>query len=140
MDRKPEEYLAAVEFEIPQKEVCFSFEKVSTRRNLDIASVNTAAAIAIDENNIIRTLHLSAGGVGPIPMYLHQTVSFLRGKELSEANLKKAVAVMQEEIAPISDARGTAEYKRMLLRQLVLAHFQKAAPEMEMIDILKLMK
>ena len=31
---------------------------------------------------------------------------------------------MNTEIAPISDARGTKEYKRLLLRQLFLAHFK----------------
>jgi xanthine dehydrogenase iron-sulfur cluster and FAD-binding subunit A len=31
---------------------------------------------------------------------------------------------MNTEIAPISDARGTADYKRLLLRQLFLAHFK----------------
>ncbi len=45
MDRRPVEYLASIRFEMPKKEVFFSFEKVCTRRNLDIASVNTAAAL-----------------------------------------------------------------------------------------------
>ena len=136
MGRRPGEYLAAIEFEIPKRGVCFSFEKVSTRRNLDIASANTAASLAIDADGHIQTIHLSAGGVGPIPMYLHQTVRFLQGKVLNEQLLKEALAVMQEEVSPISDARGTADYKRQLLRQLMLAHFLKAAPKR--VDILKL--
>ena len=134
MDRQPEEHLAAIEFERPPKGVCFSFEKVSARRNLDIASVNTAASLAIDGAGRIQTIHLSAGGVGPIPMYLRQTSQFLRGKVLDEPLLKEALDVLQEEIAPISDARGAADYKRRLLRQLMLAHFLKAAPER--VDIL----
>jgi len=36
---------------------------------------------------------------------------------------------MNEEIAPISDARGTADYKRLLLRQLFFAHFMQQFPE-----------
>ena len=36
---------------------------------------------------------------------------------------------LQEEIAPISDVRGGEQYKRLLLRQLLLAHFQKLVPE-----------
>jgi xanthine dehydrogenase small subunit len=43
---------------------------------------------------------------------------------------------VQAEIAPISDARGTAEYKRMLLRQLILAHFQPYLSENELFGIL----
>jgi xanthine dehydrogenase small subunit len=31
---------------------------------------------------------------------------------------------MQAEISPISDVRGTADYKRLLLRQLLWAHFR----------------
>jgi xanthine dehydrogenase small subunit len=30
---------------------------------------------------------------------------------------------MQAEVSPISDVRGTEEYKRLLLRQLFTAHF-----------------
>ena len=33
------------------------------------------------------------------------------------------------EISPISDARGSAEYKKLLLRQLLFAHFIKLFPE-----------
>ena len=36
---------------------------------------------------------------------------------------------MNDEIAPISDARGTADYKRLLLRQLLFAHFMELFPE-----------
>lgn len=138
LGRRPEEYLAAIEFEIPKPGQFFSFEKVSARRNLDIASVNTAARLEIGDDAVIRTAHLSAGGVGPVPMYLRRTVGFLQGKEVSEPLLQEALAVLQEEIAPISDARGSADYKRLLLRQLMLAHFHKAAPKR--IDILKLVQ
>ncbi|MDZ7635148.1 MAG: hypothetical protein U5L72_12280 [Bacteroidales bacterium] len=41
----------------------------------------------------------------------------------------QANEIMQEEISPISDARGSAEYKRLLLRQLLIAHFLKLFPE-----------
>ena len=38
-------------------------------------------------------------------------------------------AIVSHEIAPISDARGTADYKRLLLRQLLFAHFMELFPE-----------
>ena len=73
---------------------------------------------------IIDDVHLSAGGVAPFPKYLSATVDFLKGKKINVAVLKEAIVVMNTEIAPISDARGTADYKRLLLRQLFLAHFK----------------
>ena len=46
------------------------------------------------------------------------------GKKLSASLIEDAIVIAQGEISPISDARGTAEYKRLLLRQLFLAHFK----------------
>jgi xanthine dehydrogenase small subunit len=36
---------------------------------------------------------------------------------------------LQEEISPISDVRGSSEYKRLLLRQLFFCHFLKLFPD-----------
>ncbi len=69
-------------------------------------------------------MHLSAGGVAPFPKYLAATAAFLKGKKINAEVLEEAIAIMNTEIAPISDARGTADYKRLLLRQLFLAHFK----------------
>jgi CO/xanthine dehydrogenase FAD-binding subunit len=59
------------------------------------------------------------------PKYLSNTCNFLLSKELTSKVLQEAVEVMLQEVAPISDARGTAAYKSLLLRQLFLAHFEK---------------
>jgi xanthine dehydrogenase small subunit len=52
----------------------------------------------------------------------------LRGRPLTAATARAAAARAADEVAPISDARGTAAYKRLLLRQLVLAHFIEMFP------------
>jgi xanthine dehydrogenase small subunit len=69
--------------------------------------------------------HVSAGGVAPIPLYLKETSEFLRGREIIEETITDANEIMQSEISPISDVRGTEEYKRLLLRQLFKAHFEE---------------
>ena len=69
--------------------------------------------------------HIAAGGVAPIPLYLKETSAFLRGREISEETITAANEIMQAEISPISDVRGSAEYKRLLLRQLFRAHFEE---------------
>ena len=82
------------------------------------------------ENEAIQNIHLSAGGVGPIPKYLSNTCDFLRGKQIDDRILEEAIAILQNEISPISDARGSADYKRLLLRQLFLAHMHKFFPQL----------
>jgi len=71
---------------------------------------------------------LSAGGVSPIPLLLRKTSGFLRSKLITPDIIIQANEVMQAEISPISDVRGSAEYKRLLLRQLLFAHFLKLFP------------
>jgi xanthine dehydrogenase small subunit len=71
---------------------------------------------------------LSAGGIAPVPKFLEKTCSFLTGKEITIESVKKAAEIALTEISPISDARGSAEYKSLLLRQIILAHFLKLFP------------
>jgi len=124
LNLKPGEVIQYITFELPKSTTLFSFEKVSKRKYLDIASVNSAMLIELD-NGVVKKCRLSAGGVAPIPLYLHRTSNHLTGKELNADTVAQATAIMQQEISPISDIRGTAEYKRLLLRQLFLAHLQK---------------
>jgi xanthine dehydrogenase small subunit len=127
LDKTKEEVLTAISFELPTENSHFNLEKICKRIHLDIASVNSAAQISV-ANNTIKWAHFSAGGVGPIPTYLQRTADFLKGKEIIPENIKQANAIIQSEIQPISDVRGTAEYKRLLLRQLFYAHFIKLFP------------
>ncbi len=128
IDKSPDEIVTSVRFTLPGKSTRFHFEKVSKRTYLDIASVNTAIRLELD-GDMIREAHMSAGGVAPIPKYLSNTSAFLAGKSISNDTVRAAIKVMNDEIAPISDARGTADYKRLLLRQLFFAHFIELFPE-----------
>ena len=120
--REEGEIIEKILFPIPSKNALFNFEKVSKRTHLDIASVNTACQIKVAEDGTIETIHLSAGGVFSYPKYLINTVNFLTGKKITDLVLEESLSIMNSEIAPISDARGTEVYKRLLLRQLVVAH------------------
>jgi xanthine dehydrogenase small subunit len=136
LDKTADEIVSAISFEIPRETSQFNLEKVSKRIHLDIATVNTAAKIDV-VNGTISEAHIAAGGVGPIPMYLRKTGAFLTGKTLNSANIKAANEVLQSEISPISDVRGTADYKRLLLRQLFFAHFIKFYPDTITLEALK---
>jgi len=128
LDKSPDEIISKVWFEIPEKGSYFNFEKVSKRTNLDIASVNSAILLTMNGNEIAKA-GISAGGVGPVPMYLQKTSQYLKGKTLrqtqGEETVNEAIEIMKTEISPISDARGSKEYKTLLLGQLIKAHFEE---------------
>ena len=122
LDKKEDEFIEQIWFDLPGKKDLFNFEKVSKRTHLDIASVNSAISIKTDGKIILNT-GLSAGGVGPVPMYLSKTSAFLKDKKITVELIDEAIEMAQSEITPISDARGSEDYKRLLLSQLIKAHF-----------------
>ena len=109
----------------------FHFEKVGRRRHLDIASVNAAVFLRLDGGRI-REARLAAGGVAPVPLLLARASEALRGCQIGpEAlplGLRRALGLAQEAIAPISDVRGSAPYKRRLLKHLLVAAFLRLLP------------
>lgn len=128
LDKRPEEYIEKIYFTLPGHNHKFHFEKVCKRTHLDIASVNSAVSLRM-KGDMIAEAHVSAGGVGPVPAYLEKTSSFLTNKVIDLSVINEAVIMAKEEITPISDARGTASYKRFLLGQLIKAHFISLFPE-----------
>lgn len=127
IDLKDDESIAKLWFRLPNKNSLFNFEKVSKRKHLDIATVNTAIHIEVKDNTIVN-VDISVGGVAAIPKYLSKTGEYLKGKPVNQETLTQALEIMNTEILPISDVRGTTEYKRLLANQLVKAHFIKLFP------------
>ncbi len=128
LDKSPDEVLTRIRIPRPTANTRINWEKVSKRKCLDIASVNSAITIRVDDDRIVEA-SLAMGGVAPIPKLLSETCDYLVGKSVSAETVLGAVAVTQREISPISDIRGTATYKRLLARQMILAHFVRLYPE-----------
>ncbi len=133
------EFIKQIRFRKPGTGFFFNFEKVCKRTYLDIATVNTAISIQLADSgppiptillpdipiapSTIETAHVAIGGVAPIPLYLKETSEFLIGEPVNAATIAQANEIIQAEISPISDIRGTESYKRLLARQLFTAHF-----------------
>ncbi len=122
------EIIEKIEIHIPEGKTSFNFEKVSKRIHLDIASVNSAFMISLEEKKIV-SCGLSIGGVAPIPLFLKETSAYLEGKNLDTETIKGALKIIDEEISPISDVRGSAGYKRLLAKQMFKSHFIKLFPD-----------
>lgn len=130
LNKSGDEYITRIWFNLPSQHTLFNFEKVSKRTHLDIASVNTAISITM-QYDIIDNIRIAAGGVGPVPQLLKETARFMTGKRLTESLIREASFLLQTEVTPISDARGTEDYKRLLLAQLFKAHFITLFPQLE---------
>jgi len=131
IDLKPTEVIKAIRIPSCNDPTArkFSFEKASKRKNLDIAAVNTAISFRIEEQKF-KDVHISLGGVAPTPTVNKAAMELLEGSScpVSDgkimAELAKRVASSAEaSVRPISDVRGSEEYRRRMVYRLMLAHF-----------------
>jgi xanthine dehydrogenase small subunit len=134
-DKRSGEYIEKIYFELPGPSTKFNFEKVCKRTHLDIASVNTAIHLNMKDDVVIEA-GIAAGGVGPVPAFLQRSSVFLKDQIISLTIIEGLIEIIQTEISPISDTRGTATYKRFLLSQLMRAHFITLFPALPVEDLI----
>ncbi len=97
--------------------------KVSKRREMDISTVAGAFVVDLDSQNVIRHARLGYGGVAAMPARAMKAEAALLGKTWSKETIESVLPVLQTEFTPISDVRGTAEYRSGLVTSLVEKFF-----------------
>ena len=98
--------------------------KVSRRRDLDISAFT--AAIRLRVNGQIEEARVAYGGVAPTVVRLPNTESFLTGKAPSLDVFERAGEIARGEVKPISDMRGSAEYRSQLAENILSKFYYEA--------------
>ena len=86
---------------------------------VDLAVVNTAVRVTLNNNNTCQGVRIVLGAVAPVPLRAREAEAILEGKEPQGELLEKAAIQAAEEIKPISDVRSSAEYRKTLSRVIV---------------------
>lgn len=110
-----EELLTAVDFPIPQDDTIGSYSKLE-RITGDFAIVSVALQIGLDNAGRCREIGIGLGGVGVTPVKPARVESFLLGKRIDPPTITEACNMLDEAIDPLSDQRGSAAYKRQVLK------------------------
>ena len=92
------------------------FFKVSKRREMDISTVSAAFRIVTNPKGIITEARLAYGGVAATPTRALKTEAALVGMPLAVTH--QILELLDSEFSPLTDLRGTAEYRRALIRDL----------------------
>ncbi len=93
------------------------FIKVSKRRELDISIVAGAFSVELSPDGIVQRARIAYGGVALTPRRARNAEAALEGKRIEEARGTVAV-ILRGEYQPISDARGSADYRKGLIVSL----------------------
>jgi len=112
------EYLKSITVPRLAGEFSHFFKKVGRRNALDI-SVCSMGFLLKETESIIESIRLAYGAVAPVIVRPKSVENYLQGEEISESTISEARELLRGEISPISDIRGSAEYREeVALRSL----------------------
>ena len=93
------------------------FLKLGLRQAQAISIVNVAILLQLDEGQIIDST-ITLGAVAPGIIHATEAEEYLRGKVLTEANIAEAATLARNSAKPIDDIRGSAAYRKEMVRVL----------------------
>lgn len=92
----------------------------------DYATVSVAVALRVDGKGLCTDVRVGLASVAAVPIRARHVEEALLGHELDSATIDEAAAAVRDEIDPISDGRGSAEYKREMARVFVARAVREA--------------
>jgi len=126
-----DEMIIGISFRIPETFEHLRIYKVSQRKDLDISTVNGAFLFHVDKiSGAIVKASIALGGIAPTVLRMSRAEAFLNGKTLDAAVVEKTLEIIQDDIKPLSDLRGSAAYRRTLVDGL----FRKYCDELQMTE------
>lgn len=120
------EFLLGVKFAMPKTSTKDAYLRFTPRTEMDIAVAGVGVRVSV-ENGICTDARVSIGAVAPTALLVTSAANILIGSCLDEAALAAAGQACKDSASPISDKRGTAEYRQKVVavlckRAIAIAH------------------
>ena len=112
-----EEILTEIRIPLPPPASGGAYLKLE-RKVGDFATAGVAVQITLNGAGACARAGIGLTNVGLTPIKARQAEASLVGKTLDEANIKQAALLAASESQPMDDSRGSADYKRDLVRVL----------------------
>jgi len=126
----PGELLVGFRIARPAPRAADAYLRFIPRTEMDIAVVGAGVAVSLDAGGRCAGARVALGAVAPTVILVPEAAAALVGSRAEDAALAAAGAAASRAARPISDKRGTAEYRRriagVLVRRAAAAAFQRA--------------
>ncbi|OUR96265.1 hypothetical protein A9Q84_07865 [Halobacteriovorax marinus] len=119
LDLKPSEFIKGISIPYYKENEQVKLYKVSNRKDMDISLVTFAAKYQV-KNDVISEMQIAVGGVGPVVLRVDKTEKELIGKPFETSAFEKAGNILKSEVTPIDDVRGSAAYRKVLSKNLLM--------------------
>jgi xanthine dehydrogenase iron-sulfur cluster and FAD-binding subunit A len=119
---KPEEILVDIAFEGLRENQRGTFIKLALRRAQAISVVDAALVLTLSPlgGRAVETATITLGSVAPTIIHASTAEEYLTGKSLDEDVILRAAELASGDSRPIDDLRGSASYRREMVRVVVM--------------------
>jgi len=117
--RKPDELITSIIIPRTMNGAIVKSYKVSKRKDLDISTVSAGFRLTLEDNRV-KTAILAYGGMAERMKRSASTEQFLIGKQWDRKTIEGAMECVDTDFSPISDARGSAEFRKVAARNLIM--------------------
>ena len=130
-DIKDDEIIVMISFKKPKKSEIIKSYKISKRKDLDISSVSACFRMKLDHDDKINKILLAYGGVAATTKRAELTEQFLVGKKWNRENVMEASKLLFDEFSPLSDARSSADARRIMASNLLIKFWDETRQNIE---------
>lgn len=116
---RPGEFLQAIRVPLPTSRQLVRAYKVSKRFDSDISSVCAAFALEFDENKIVQSAKFCFGGMAATVKHAAGAEAAVAGTAWDENALRSAQWAIDSDFTPLTDLRGSADYRKIVVRGLL---------------------
>jgi len=126
---EPGELVTEIRIPKPPADSCSAYKRIGRRQAFTLSVVSAAAYLQV-ENNVCIDAGFAFGSVAMTPLRVPEAEDMLKGKELTEDVIMEASMVVKEHVKPITDVRGTAEYRKNMCPILMRRAIQTCSERM----------
>ncbi len=128
-DLRPGEILTEIRVPLPARPLGWAHIKFLPRSQEDFATVGVALVLRGNRNHC-EDIRLALNSVAPTILRARKAEEVLRGKEITNDRIRQMAEMAANEIDPMDDNRGSADYKRDVTKVLVRRAAQEALQRM----------
>ncbi len=126
-----DELVVEIEVPTPAMPSAGCYLRHTTREEMDIAVVGVGSFIALSpQGQTVQEARVALGAVAPTPIRAHSAEAFLTGKAITAGIIQEAADRAAAESDPISDLRGSAEYRREMVNVLTRRTLRESRREL----------
>ena len=109
------EFLISLHFPTPEPHSGAYYLRFIPRNEMDIAVVGVGVSVVLsDDHSRFVSARIALAAVAPTPLFVREAGDALAGQAVADEAIQKASEIAQAAARPISDMRGTAEYRTHL--------------------------